>query len=256
MSTPMLPPIAGTNSGKTITQGGWRITTHKYPILSSTELEAMTATLGITPPEMIFGNNLVSLQHISSGFTVSFRALDALSLVDKTGAAMLRVAYSDAWQRMREEVHRDIKEVVKPYDWTFTTPYQGTVSGGAGELSPTSDEIPFERLKKPDPILMFDEVMLYEDELADNGISLLSAKVRVMPGRLLLLQRFFMRLDDVLFRIRDTRVYVEFATGEVIREYQAREGTYENVRKVFNPPSPSSQKTTFCFLRRRLFSRN
>lgn len=75
--------------------------------------------------------------------------------------------------------------------------------------------------------------MLYEDELADNGIAMLSAKVRVMPARLLLLCRFFMRLDDVVFRIRDTRVFVEFKTGEVIREYTEREEKFEAVREKF-----------------------
>lgn len=93
-------------------------------------------------------------------------------------------------------------------------------------------QIPFEKLKRPDPILLFDEVMLYEDELADNGIAMLNVKVRVMPERLLVLQRFFLRLDDVVVRIRDTRVYVEFATGEVIREYVSREAPYEAVKKV------------------------
>jgi type 2A phosphatase activator TIP41 len=73
-------------------------------------------------------------------------------------------------------------------------------------------------------------VVLYEDELADNGIAMLSVKIRVMPERMLLLCRFFMRLDDVLFRIRDTRVYVEFATGEVVREYTAREEKFDVVR--------------------------
>jgi type 2A phosphatase activator TIP41 len=87
-------------------------------------------------------------------------------------------------------------------------------------------------LKRPDPILFFDDVILYEDELADNGIAMLSCKIRVMPARLLLLTRFFLRLDDVVFRIRDTRVFVEFATGEVIREYTAREEEYEVVRKT------------------------
>lgn len=73
--------------------------------------------------------------------------------------------------------------------------------------------------------------MLYEDELADNGIAMLSCKIRVMPARMLLLVRFFLRLDDVVFRIRDTRVFVEFGTDEVIREYTAREEKYEEVRK-------------------------
>jgi type 2A phosphatase activator TIP41 len=87
-------------------------------------------------------------------------------------------------------------------------------------------------LKRPDPILFFDEVVLYEDELADNGIAMLSCKIRVMPGRLLLLSRFFMRLDNVLIRLRDTRVYVDFETREVIREYQSKECEYEKVRQV------------------------
>jgi type 2A phosphatase activator TIP41 len=51
-----------------------------------------------------------------------------------------------------------------------------------------------------------------------------------MPARLLLLCRFFMRLDDVIFRVRDTRVFVEFTTGEVIREYTAREEKFGIVK--------------------------
>ena len=74
--------------------------------------------------------------------------------------------------------------------------------------------------------------MLYEDEMADNGITMLSCKIRVMPKRLLLLCRFFMRLDNVLLRIRDTRVFIEFETGEVIREYVAKEEKYEVVRQA------------------------
>ncbi len=74
--------------------------------------------------------------------------------------------------------------------------------------------------------------MLYEDELADNGITMLSCKLRVMDARLLFLCRLFMRLDDVVFRIRDTRIYVEFETGEVIREYVAKEEDFASVQKV------------------------
>jgi hypothetical protein len=77
--------------------------------------------------------------------------------------------------------------------------------------------------------------VLYEDELADNGIAILSVKIRVHPERLFVLSRFYLRLDGVLVRVRDTRVFVEFATGEVLREYQAREETYANVRNVSFP---------------------
>jgi type 2A phosphatase activator TIP41 len=93
-----------------------------------------------------------------------------------------------------------------------------------------------DKLRRPDPILFFDEVDLYEDELGDNGMSLLSIKIRVMPARLLLLSRFFLRLDDVIFRVRDTRIYIEFETGQVIRDYTAMEGVYSKLKEV---PSPS-----------------
>lgn len=133
-------------------------------------------------------------------------------------------------ETLSQKQFEDIKEVVKPFDWSYSTDYKGTTPHSPA-FQPTDCPIPLELLKRPDPIKFFDEVMLYEDELADNGIAMLSCKIRVMPQRLLLLVRFFMRLDDVVFRIRDTRVFVEFGTGQVIREYTAREDTYEEVRK-------------------------
>lgn len=203
----------------------------------------MTQALGISPPEMIFGNNCVSITHLPSQWNIAFTAFDALDVVDKTGkAGMLKVSYSDAWQRVREKVSDDIRDVVRPFDWSYSTNWRGMVlpAGPGAELILISDDndesaqIPFEKLRRPDPILLFDDVVLYEDELADNGIAVLSVKIRVMPERLLVLQRFFLRLDGVVIRIRDTRVYIDFTTGEVIREYVSREEKYADVSKKFS----------------------
>lgn len=229
-------------------RNGFRITTQKHPILKAGPIEDMTNKLGITPPEMIFGDNFVTIEHDASGWGIAFSAFDALDRVDKTGAAMLKVAYSKEWQRsryqpmcqlrrrktnsLREHTHEGIKEVVKPFDWSYSTDFKGTLRPATPEFAPSDVPIPIALLKRPDPILFFDDVMLYEDELADNGISMLSCKIRVMPDRLLLLSRFFMRLDNVVLRLRDTRVYVDFDNLEVIREYQAREMGYEEVRQV------------------------
>ena len=132
----------------------------------------------------------------------------------------------------REIKHEEITDVVKPFDWSYSTDYKGTLQMRSPAFEPSTSPIPLELLRRPDPILFFDEVMLYEDEMADNGITLFSCKIRVMPARLLLLCRFFMRLDGVLLRIRDTRIYVDFAKGEVVREYVAKEDSYEAVRLV------------------------
>jgi type 2A phosphatase activator TIP41 len=139
----------------------------------------------------------------------------------------------------RQHVHSDIKEVVKPFDWSYSTDYKGSIfskqplddnTQESPAFRTTDRKLPLRLLSQPDPILFFSSIDLFEDELADNGMSLLTVKVRVMPRRLLLLSRFFLRLDDVIFRIRDTRVYIEFETGEVIREYTAREEKYDAIK--------------------------
>ena len=208
---------------------GFRVQTQKLPISKAGPIEDMTKSLGIAPPEMIFGDNFVTIEHPTSGWGIKFDAFGALDRVDKTGERRLKVAYSKEWQQSREDQH-DIKEVVKPFDWSYTTDYKGDLAPGSPDFQPATEPIPLELLKRPDPILFFDDVILYEDELADNGITMLSCKIRVMPARLLLLCRFFMRLDNVVIRLRDTRVYVDFEKKEVIREYIAKEEGYDKVR--------------------------
>lgn len=224
-------PAAGSTPPRSITQKGFKITAQKLPILKAEPIEQMTSALGIAPPEMIFGDNYIAIEHAASGWGISFSAFDALNRVDKTGEKRLKVAYSKEWQQSREDTH-DIKEVVKPFDWSYTTDYKGTLSPTSEPFHESSTPIPVELLKRPDPILFFDEVVLYEDELADNGIAMLSCKVRVMPSRMLLLCRYFMRLDNVMLRLRDTRIYIDFDRGEVIREYAAREDEYEKIREI------------------------
>lgn len=185
---------------------------------------------------MIFGDNLVSITHNPSGWRIDFTAEAALDAVDKTGERMLRVAYAGEWSSSREKTSAGISEVVKPYDWSYSTSYQGTETAPSPEKALVAGDdtpaIPLELLKRRDPILFADEVVLYESELDDNGISIVSVKVRVMERRMLLLCRLFMRLDNVVVRVRDTRVYVDFDTDLVIREYTAREDGFANVKRV------------------------
>uniref|UniRef100_A0A8C5KD11 TIP41-like protein n=2 Tax=Jaculus jaculus TaxID=51337 RepID=A0A8C5KD11_JACJA len=41
---------------------------------------------------------------------------------------MLKVACAEEWQESRAEGEHS-KEVIKPYDWTYTTDYKGTLLG-------------------------------------------------------------------------------------------------------------------------------
>ena len=221
-------PSPSTAPPRSFSVEGFRVQTQKLPILKAAPIEEMTHKLGIAPPEMIFGDNFITIEHPSSAWGIKFDAFGALDRVDKTGEKRLKVAYSREWQQSREDQH-DIKEVIKPFDWSYSTDYKGDLAPGSSDFQSTAEPIPLDLLKRPDPILFFDDVILYEDELADNGITMLSCKIRVMPARLLLLCRFFMRLDNVVVRLRDTRLYVDFGKKEVIREYIAKEKAYDKV---------------------------
>lgn len=53
-----------------------------------------------------------------------------------------------------------------------------------------------------------------------------------MPSCFFLLSRFFLRVDHVMFRLFDVRVYHDFSTNEVVKETRGKEATYESVKSV------------------------
>ena len=88
------------DAGSSITLQKFTITTRKLPILKAEPIDQMSAKLGIAVPEMIFGDNVVAIEH-QDGWGISFSAYDALDRVDKIGGSMLQVAHSREWQSTR-----------------------------------------------------------------------------------------------------------------------------------------------------------
>lgn len=78
----------------------------------------------------------------------------------------------------------------KPYDWTYTTTYAGSLEDpGSGNTEWVSGEptnalhtIPIAELSRPDPILFYAEIPLFEDELHDNGASHLLVRIVCPPS--------------------------------------------------------------------------
>lgn len=62
------------------------------------------------------------------------------------------------------------------YDWTYQTKYSGELEGLRSEA--TDLAIPYDRLKPGNgrEVLFFDENILYEDEMGDNGTTVFSVK--------------------------------------------------------------------------------
>jgi len=214
--------------------GPWTMATCKSHILESEgpQKEKFDKELDLPQlPEMVFGENFLRLTH-ESGFGLEFNALDALRLVDAHRAdSCMKVAASTEWQGARSD-NPDINNVVLPFDWSYTTQYKGTLiekEAACLKVSETVERIDVEKLKKRDPIHFYDDVLLFEDELSDHGTSILSVKVRVMPSCFFILMRLFVRVDQVLIRVNDTRVYHEPGTNFLLREFSSKEEKTANI---------------------------
>uniref|UniRef100_A0A8C5LD25 TIP41-like protein n=1 Tax=Jaculus jaculus TaxID=51337 RepID=A0A8C5LD25_JACJA len=150
--------------------GPWKLTASKTHIMKSADVEKLADELHMPSlPEMMFGDNVVRIQH-GSGFGIEFNATDALKCVNNY-QGMLKLACAEEWQESRAEGEHS-KEVIKPYDWTYTRDYKGTLLGESLKLKavPTTDHIDTEKLKAREQIKVF-EVLLFEDELHDHGVS-------------------------------------------------------------------------------------
>ena len=104
---------------------------------------------------------------------------------------------------------------------------QKDVSGSAIRIEPTEEPIPLDKLGRDNPILHFGEVFLYEDDLGDQGYTRMQLRFRVMKDCFYVLVRYYLRVDEVLVRVYDTRLYHEFDKNYIHREFQHKESTYD-----------------------------
>jgi len=165
----------------------------------------------------------------------------------------VQVSMADQWKGrklpkdsiFREEGKGDMAaiEVASIYqsDWTYCTPYRGLIRGladAAGfsplpahvRLTVTEESIPLEHLGPDNPVLWGAAVSFFEDELDDSGQSKCYIRVRAMADCWYALLRSYVRVDNVLIRILDTRIYHEYGKSEVQREFRVQESTFEELR--------------------------
>ncbi|KZT05639.1 type 2A phosphatase activator TIP41 [Laetiporus sulphureus 93-53] len=237
-------------NSRTIEIGDWSITARANPISNAAELDALQAAVGGIPlPEMTFGNNALELEHKPSGWNYGFGTEEALKGVKNgelvEGDGGVKVGYADAWLASRtgpsSQLPMPKTVATKPYDWTYTTIYSGhdlpssteTIKWQPGDPDNPLHTIPLAELTRHDPILFYAEIPLFEDELHDNGSSHLLVRIRVMPTCIFILSRFTLRVDNVLFRAHDTRIFHSFSSVPplVVREMSGWEAPYDWVRK-------------------------
>lgn len=188
--------------------------------------------------------------------------------------ARIEVKDSTLWKKKDMSKVKDFKQIEVISDWTYSTPYKGTVlrlssaskrvfletslqfpclvaSAGVQlpkqpiSVQPSTTELPLHRLGRENPIIHWGEVYLYEDDLGDQGYCCCQLRFRVMGDCFYVLHRYYLRVDQVLVRIFDTRIFHSFDENVILREFQHKESSFDELRqKGFNLSSDWSLSKT------------
>ncbi|KAL3765614.1 hypothetical protein ACHAW5_008271 [Stephanodiscus triporus] len=198
------------------------------------------------------------------------------------GVSIVRTADAEIWSnRPRDDDDDDAASTSRDsefhYDWTFSSPYAGTVvrdprKTDDGKVTNETtinnrqmwrplrrSRIPYRMLQdNTQPILLYDDVHLYEDDLHDNGDVSLNAKIRVMPKCWYVLQRLFVRVDRVCVRCREVRYFCSFfdevgaddycdtnddgavRANTIYRDVTWREAAWEEIGDAGMPTDPAA----------------
>lgn len=140
-------------------------------------------------------------------------ALNATSDIVYKGVSVMKSKDAKLWeQRIRQQQKGGVSDAsaIFHYDWTYSSPFSVKMEGGSWvELEESGMRMDL-LTDQNAPILFFDEIVLYEDDLHDNGHVQYSIKLRIMPTCAYILARLWVRVDNVVVRIKETRVLVDF----------------------------------------------
>lgn len=123
-------------------------------------------------PDMVFWKNTLILAH-KDGARIEFNPLEALKRV-QNGKPSIKVACSEEWKGTRPDT--GCLEEVKPFDWTFSTDYQGSLNDKI-RVEETDLKLDIFKLMRKERILFYHDLTLFEDELHDHGIASCSVKI-------------------------------------------------------------------------------
>ena len=207
-------------------QEGWEFFHSNKKMFSSKELDQVESIMKLKKlPDMFYGFNRFIIVNKTLDIIIDFNALDMLNFatfeerdknlnkevknysnkeykgcLDKIDLSKepcfnlntiyhipseLKVQFADKWKLVKVE-RDDIEKRDPVFDWTYSTPYMGTISNLSEnkiwvnsnkktehiqkfKIIPTLEEIPVGRLGPDNPIQHYTDIRFFDDELCDNG---------------------------------------------------------------------------------------
>jgi type 2A phosphatase activator TIP41 len=260
-----LPPNNKTIELNKFSHKNWDFYSHKEYMMPSTEMDLLIKNKHIEVshlPEIFFGYNRLYLVNKSLNFSFEFSPLQMidLSLYSKRKEFLnnnlilyeppdVKVLHENHWKNLKMP-RNDIEKIEAKSDWTFSSTYMGNFScinkcdikslyknenfedkTFKNEIN-NNLQIPFEKLGPTNPIIHYEEMNFYEDELNDNGICQTKIRFRIMDDCFYGILRSYLRVDNVTIRNMDTRIFHEFGKNNIIRIFSVKDMSYDNLRKI------------------------
>jgi type 2A phosphatase activator TIP41 len=266
-----LPPKNKEITLKKFSHKGWDFYSHSEYMMNSVDLDLLckekdSCKLYIDHlPEVFYGYNRLFLVNKEKNFSYEFNPIQFMALTKYDIRKKLfddkkiyyvppevKVQYHKTWENIKVEGRDDIKRVEPTSDWSFSSPYMGYISSIAkSEISSFYPEIkddkqfdikygedtkgvviPIERLSPENKIIEYNQIEFFEDELSDNGISEGKIRFRVMDDCFYGLMRSYLRVDNVIIRNIDTRIYYGFGDEYIIRNISVKEMSYSKLTSM------------------------
>ena len=229
---------------------GWDFYSHTENMLNSKDLDILIKNkeengLYISHlPEIFYGFNRLFLLNESQNFCYEFNPLQMLSLTNNNVRQKLlkekEIYYIPIQAKSKYSKTDDTKNEM---DWSFSSPYMGHITSInnciMNKYYPKINETKKFRTEKSnmtfpeikvENVLNYNQVQFFEDELGDIGLSEGKIGFGVMDQCFLGLMRCYLRVDNMLVRNIDTKIYHKFGEKYIIRNFSLKEKTYDELK--------------------------
>ena len=229
---------------------GWDFYYHSENMLNSSDLDLLTKDKDTNElhishlPEIFYGYNRYYIINEAKNFCYEFNPLQMLSLTNNTIRQIWLdkkdIYYIPPPQKSQFSKIEDQKSEI---DWSFSSPYMGHITSinkssihelfpqinGENNFKVEKSEMMFPD-KKHHNIINYNQVYFYEDELGDVGFSEGKIGLGVTEDYFIGLLRSYIRVDNMIVRNIDTKLYYKFGDKYIIRSFTVKEKNYDELK--------------------------
>ena len=245
-----LPPNNKKIPFKKLSFKNWDFISHIGHMMSANEINEVLLQNNLLKikhfPEMFNGNNRLFVVNKEYNFVYEFSPFQMLNL---TNYEIRKENYDNKIIYYNpNEVKTKISNSENKNDWTFSSCYMGNICNiNNSEIRSLYEDINLSEKKFkceidnniqiPDlgnqsKIKQYIEIELYEDEFGDNGICETRVRLYIMEDSFSILLRCYLRVDNIVVRNINTKIFHKFGDDFIIRNFYVKEIPYLTLKNL------------------------